>query len=437
MELHKPIAAILVAAMLFSLSSCISAESDPPSNFRSNEKITLSFMASEDWVQDAELDLARKFDENESIGINYQIFPSSQYTNLLMTKLNAGECPDIFAAQCGKFDIQTQYHVESNAVDLTDTNWAADVDTLAAAELTINGRLYGQPIQDVSAVWAVAYNKKIFNRLNLSIPNNYAEFLSICSSIQAAGTTPIYECMADGWHHTLWFVEPCIVQEKLSPGYKDRLNKNTASFAQNDNFIKILNQIQEMVQYGFWGDHYISNTYLDAPTEMASEKYAMVVFNQGLGDEIHKIAPDFSPDDIGYFVIPLADNQSLNINPAGPARFIYSGTQNLTEALKYFDFLASEESLSYLTAQVPKYNKLPFNNAPITYSPSIQEFYSRYPDSQVVYQTAVKYVNPQWAEIGNDISRMLAGEISAEQVLESIDKRRREQAIIDGDLSWK
>ena len=38
------------------------------------EKVTLSFMASQDWVQDAELDLARQFDEKTGIGVNYQIF---------------------------------------------------------------------------------------------------------------------------------------------------------------------------------------------------------------------------------------------------------------------------------------------------------------------------------------------------------------------------
>ena len=133
------------------------------------EKVTLSFMASQDWVQDAELDLARQFDEKTGIGVNYQIFPSSQYNNLLMTKLNTGECPDIFAAQSGKFDIKSQYCVEKNAIDLSNTKWASRTEPLAAAELSVDGRLYGQPTQDVSAVWALGYNKKIFEELNLAV----------------------------------------------------------------------------------------------------------------------------------------------------------------------------------------------------------------------------------------------------------------------------
>lgn len=57
----------------------------------------------------------------------------------------------------------------------------------------------------------------------------------------------------------------------------------------------------------------------------------MVVYNQGLGEEVHTINSDIAVDDIGYFVLPLANNQTLNVNPAGPARFIYSGTQHLDE----------------------------------------------------------------------------------------------------------
>lgn len=425
------------SVLLLNLSSC--ASSSTTSSVAEpvyTEKVTLSFMASQDWVQDAELDLARQFDEKTGIGVNYQIFPSSQYNNLLMTKLNTGECPDIFAAQSEKFDIKSQYCVEKNAIDLSNTKWASRTEPLAAAELSVDGRLYGQPTQDVSAVWALGYNKKIFEELNLAVPQSYSEFLQVCSAIQASGITPIYECLSDGWHHTLWFIESCIVQEKIEPGYQDKLNANTANFSDNKIFLQILQQIQEMVDLGYWGEGYISNTYSGAPTAIASGEYAMVVYNQGLGEEVHTINSDIAVDDIGYFVLPLANNQTLNVNPAGPARFIYSGTQHLDEALDYLDFLASQESLAYLTEHVPKYNKLPFDNAPQTYTNSIEEFYSQYTESLVVYQTSVKYVNPQWTEIGVDLTKMLTGEICAEQILENIDRRRAEQANIANDPGW-
>ena len=435
MSHHKLISSILAAALLSGLVAC-SSFGEFPSSSPSAEKVVLTFMASQDWVQDAELSLARKFDKETGIGVNYQIFPSDQYTNLLMIKLNTGECPDIFAAQSGRFDLESQLNVQKNAVDLSDTDWAKRVEALAAAELTVDEKLYGQPIQDISAVWAIAYNKQIFHRLHLSVPRSFEEFTAVCDTLQKNGITPIYECLSDGWHHTLWFLESCISQEKISPGYKERLNNNTAVFAENECFLQILEQMKTMVSKGYWGDSYVSNTYADTAKEMAAEHYAMVIFNQGLGEEVHAVNPQIDAEDIGYFVIPLADNQSLNINPAGPARFIYSGTQNLEEALLYFDFLASQESLSYLTESVAKYNHLPFIDAPQTYTDTIRNFYNSYDDKAVVYQTAVKYVNPQWTDIGNDLAQMLAGDISPNQVLKNIDTRRAEQAFIEGDPDW-
>lgn len=114
-------------------------------------------MASQDWIQDAELELAEKFTEETGIKVDYQIVPADQYTNLLMTKLNTGECTDIFASQAGQFDIVTQLNVEKNALDLSDSEWVSRLDPLAGAEVSVNGKVYGQPIQDVSSVWAIAY----------------------------------------------------------------------------------------------------------------------------------------------------------------------------------------------------------------------------------------------------------------------------------------
>ena len=400
------------------------------------ESITLSFMASQDWVQDAELELAKKYEEETGVKIDYQIVPADQYNNLLMTKLNTGEGTDIFGSQSGKFDIQTSINVEKNAVDLSDAAWASKVDALAAAELSVNGKIYGQPMQDLSAVWAVAYNKKIFEDNYLEIPTNYEEFKQICETIKGLGIIPIYEAVSDGWHHVLWFPELCVVEEVKNPGSADKLNNNEATFKGNETFTTILAQINEMAANGYWGDNYMSNQYADMPKNIALGEYAMAIANQGLGAEVNAIDPSFPVDQIGYFVAPLADNQTLNVNPSGPARFIFSGSKNIDAAKAYLEYLATDESLTYLTENVGKFNKLAYSNAPSMYSETIKDFYDRYKTSSTVYQTAVKYVNPQWMEIGSSLSAMLLGEMSEEEVLEDIDKNRAEQAKAASDPAW-
>lgn len=454
----KVVSVMLALAMVFSMTACGSksedtgAKGDQPVAEKSDSSdkkdegskdegaksdVVLSVMASQDWIQDAEMELAEKFTAETGIKIDYQIVPSDQYTNLLTTKLNTGECTDIFAAQSGRFDIQTQFNVEKNAVDLSGAGWAGNVDPLAAEELMVDGKLYGQPIQDVSAVWAVAYNKVLFDKLGIAVPTDFASFEAACQKIKDSGVTPIYEAVSDGWHHVLWFPETCVAVETGEPGTADKLNNNEATFAGNATMKTILTQMQDMIDKGYWGENYMSNQYANAAASVASGEYAMTIANQGFGDEVEAIGGELKKDDIGYFVMPLADNQTLNVNPAGPARFVYSGSEHAAEAQQYLDYLASDESLAYLTENVAKFNKLPYSNAPTAYEGPVKEFYDTYSGKQAtVYQTAVKYVNPQWMDIGNYLSAMFLGDIDADEVLTRIDKGRAEQAQAAGDPAW-
>lgn len=398
--------------------------------------VVISIMASQDWIQDAEMELAEEFTKETGIKVDYQIVPSDQYTNLLTTKLNTGECTDIFMAQSGRFDIQTQFNVEKNALDVSGESWAGNVEALAAEELSVNGKLYGQPVQDVSAVWAVAYNKVLFNDLGLEVPTDFDSFVSVCQTIKDNGVTPIYECVSDGWHHVMWFPECCVAVETENPGTADKLNNNEATFAENEMMITILEQLQYLVDQGYMGDNFMSNEYANSAKNIASGEYAMTIANQGFGEEVEAIGEALKTDDIGYFVMPLADNQTLNVNPAGPARFVYSGSEHSKEALMYMEYMASDSSLAYLIENVPKFNKLAFSNAPTAYVGPVKEFYDTYAKQATVYQTAVKYVNPQWTEMGASLSAMFVGEMTPEEVLIEIDKLRAEQAKAASDEAW-
>jgi raffinose/stachyose/melibiose transport system substrate-binding protein len=398
---------------------------------------TITYMASNDWVMDAEMTLGEKFYEETGIKVDYQIVPSDQYTNLLMTKLNAGECADIFGSQGGQFDIVSQLNVEKNAVDLSGEAWASTVDPLAATELSVNGKLYGQPTQDISAVWAIAYNKQIFSKLGLSVPTTYAEFKTVCQAIKDSGVTPIYECVSDGWHHVLWFPEMGVAMENAEPGLADKLNKNETTFADSSAAVTLLTQIKEMVDLGYWGDNYMANTYADGAKNIASGEYAMMVANQGFPTEVNAAYPDFAAEDIGFFVIPLLDNQTLNVNPVCPSRFVYSGSANVDAAKQYLAFLARPENLQYMIDNVAKYNTLPFTGVKDKYSDEIKAFYAAYPTHGTVYQTLVKYVNPQWMEIGKEITALLQGDETVDQALKNIDRNRADQATAANDPNWK
>ena len=84
-------------------------------------------MASQDWVQKAEQDVGAKFESETGIKVDYQIVPADQYPTLLKTRLNAGECTDLFGNQSGKFDIVSLLDIEKNGVDLLMRNGQKDL----------------------------------------------------------------------------------------------------------------------------------------------------------------------------------------------------------------------------------------------------------------------------------------------------------------------
>jgi len=420
----KRFLSIVLAAMLLMTAAALA------------DDVTITYMASQDWVQDAEMELGKKFTEQTGIKVDYQIIPSDQYTTLLMNKLSKGECTDLFGSQAGQFDIVTQLNVEKNAVDLSGEAWASTVDPLASAETSVGGKLYGQPVQDVSAVWAVAYNKKVFEKLNLSVPTNYEEFKAVCEAIKADGMIPVYEAVSDGWHHQLWFCEMGVAIEHAEPGTAEKLNSNQMGFADSATAKKLVEQIKEMADLGYWGDNYMANAYSDAAKAIATGECAMTVANQGFPTEIHAAYPDFPAEDIGFFVMPLCDNQVLNMNPVGPTRFIFSGSAHIEEAKKYLAFLAEPENIQYLIDNVPKFNTLPFTGAKDVYSDEISAFYAAYPEHGTVYQTSVKYVNPQWMEIGSELTAVLLGDETPEDMLKAIDRNRADQALAAQDPAW-
>ena len=400
---------------------------------------TLTYIASQDWVRDTEQELAKQFEAETGVHIDFQIIPSDQYFNVLETKLEAGgEGIDIFGGQSGKTDIKLQLNVEKNAVPLTDQEWVNRMNPLSVEQISLDGVTYGLTIWDtVGGSWVIVYNKAMFADNGISVPTTYAEFADACQTLQDAGITPIYEPFADGWHHVLWFLEMGPVYEAANPGLADALNANQATFAGNPTMLTALNQLQEMYEKGYFGADALSNEFANTEAAMAEGKYAMTVNNFGLPSQIHTAYPDVAEDNFGFFVIPLADNQIWNVNPAAPSKFIYSGSKNIEAAKAYFEFLARPENLQFMLDNEARFAMLNFESVNAELTADQQAFIDTYKEQGTVYQTAVNHVNPQWMDVGQVLTAMFTGAATPEQVLEDTDQRRADMAEAAGDEAWK
>jgi raffinose/stachyose/melibiose transport system substrate-binding protein len=400
---------------------------------------TLTYIASQDWIKDPELELAKMFEEETGAVIDYQIIPSDQYFNVLQTKLEAGgEGIDIFGGQSGKTDIKLQLNVEKNAVPLTDQEWVSRMNPLSVEQVSLDGVTYGLTIWDtIGGSWVVVYNKSAFADNGINIPTSYAEFATASQTLKDAGITPVYEPFADGWHHVLWFLEMGPAYEAATPGLADALNANTATFTGNAAMTTALTEIKEMYDNGYFGEDALSDEFANTEASMASGNYAMTLNRFGLPSQINAAFPDVAEDNFGFFLLPIADNQIWNVNPAGPSKFIYSGSKNIEAAKAYFEFLTRPENLQYMLDNEPQFTMLSFEGVSYELTAEQQAFLDTYKTQGTVYQTAVNYTNPQWMDVGQDLTALVIGDMTPEDVVASIDQRRTDMAIAANDPAWK
>jgi raffinose/stachyose/melibiose transport system substrate-binding protein len=403
------------------------------------EPVTITYLASQNWVLDSERELAAQFEAETGIHVDYQIIPADQYFSVLQTKLEAGgEGIDIFGGQSGKTDIQLQLGVEENAVVLTDEEWVQRMDPLSTEQISLDGTVYGLTIWDtVGGSWVVVYNKTIFADNGIEVPTTYDEFAAACQTLSSAGVTPIYEPVSDGWHHVLWFAELGPAYEAASPGLVDRLNANEVPMADDATMQLALGQLNDLYSNGCFGDNTLSDEFANTEANMASGDYAMTVNRLGLPAQIEAADPSASADDYGFFLMPLADSQIWNVNPAAPSKFIYTGSEHIDAAKAYFEFLARPENLQFVLDNEAQFVLLNFEGVNAELSEAQQQFVDAYPDQGTVLQTAVKYVNPQWIEMGQDIVAMFTGAETSVEVLEAIDGRRGEMATAANDPGWE
>ena len=122
-----------------------------------------------------------------------------------------------------------------------------------------------------------------------------------------------------------------------------------------------LGQLNDLYSNGCFGDNALSDEFANTEANMASGEYAMTVNRLGLPAQIEAADPAASADDYGFFLMPLADNQIWNVNPAAPSKFIYTGSEHIDAAKAYFEFLARPENLQFVLDNEPQFVLLNFD----------------------------------------------------------------------------
>ncbi len=434
----KALSAVLTAAMAASMTAGMAMNVSAATDEFAGEE--LSILVSAGWMDDRYAATIDRFEDTYDVTVDLQTIPADQYSDILLSKLATDSCTDVFWIQSNPFAIESVIvDPEKYCIDFTGAEWEAKIPEVRLDACKYNDKLYGMQFWHNSPEYVMVYNKSLFEENGWEVPTNYEELKALCAQILDAGITPWFMPGADGWQHQLPFFQIGGVYEEAQPGLYDALNNNTATFADNEKMLEVLNQFKEFSDAGYFGEDWIGTDSSNMANEFADRNCAMALANSSY---IKQIKEDTgTEDEFGLFIEPLGDNTWFPSSPAGPTMFGYNGSEHPELVKAWFDFVAQTESLQEILDNSPSYTNIHANDDAVEqhWLPEEEEFMNSIPEEKMtvsVLQNGTKYTNDYWMNFGQDLVSFCLGEIEANDVLANMDTNRAEAAKVAGDPAW-
>lgn len=432
----KKIASLALAAVLTvgMLAGCGSKNEEAAGGGK--KSITLTFGSHQSGLPTSGIvqDIAKDFEAETGIKIDFQISPDAQWRDLIKVKLDSGEAPDIICVDT-PIGLASSLHMDQYCIELTDQEWVNRIEKTTLEAVSVEDKVYGITFPGAK-MYFYLYNKDIFEKLGLSVPTTYEEFKDVCQKIKDAGYTPIYEATTNGWHQVLPLFETGGLWLSQDPEMYQKLNANEIDLDEIPALLTIIKQLDECAKAGYFGDDYLSNAWENAKEAMAEERCAMTIAELGFRGQIEEEFPDFKASEkLGAFVMPWGDNKAIGVNPASNAYFINKDSKYAEEAKQFFEYLAKPENLQKRLDGQPELSALCWPEIKSKYTEADQAFLDSLEKANVV-QTSVNYIDSQWMDVGKDLEAMYTGASTPEEVLKTIMDRRTEQAKLQKDPGW-
>ena len=263
-------------------------------------------------------------------------------------KVAMGSGASIFFTWAGEY---TGKFVRAKQVlDLTsyfDKNSLAGLLPAAKYPYTFEGRLYGLPLYVDTKYFF--YNKKIFNKLGLTVPKTWDEFIAVCKKLKADGVIPIAFGNRDKWgacHYITIMNQKIVGEKKLQEAYA-----TSGGDFSDPGFVDALKRLKYLNDEG----------YFSPQPNAIGEEEVRPLFYSGKAAMIYdwlkfttKNAAAFSLD-YGFFKFPDIPKGKGNQNfiigaPSGLA--ISKDSKYPKEAAQFLKFLITKENGAYWVSKI-------------------------------------------------------------------------------------
>lgn len=388
--------------------------------------VILTFTATGDntWVFDVDQTIMNDFTAKTGIKIDVQKTPSDQYAAVLKAKFASGDGPDI--AMVWPEANAAQFLPDQNFLDLSNEPWVANLSDAAKRNQSYNGKIIAWGSQGGDYGWGIIYSKDLFAKNNLSVPKNFNDFLNVCKTLKDSGVVPFYGTLKDQWSVGIWMANIGPLAEQQNPGLYDKLNSNTAKFADVQVFKDFINEYKQLYDNGYLGKDPLSGDVNGGLTALSKGETAMTLVNCTPDGWFSSIGLTVDMPKYAMFPAPFANNVTMSSYDGSLIRVINKNSKHIDEAKAYFSFISQSDELT-------KYYSDP---ARTSIAPSFTEFLNKFtwPDSTksliansdgktfTIMETGIKYWDN--TAVGKAIEQAILGEITPDQALQSLDSDR-------------
>lgn len=242
----------------------------------------------------------------------------TDYGASLKAKFASGDQPDIFTNE-GYQDRDTWLEYLE---DLSDQPWVKDLDDFARKPMTVNGKIYGQPMNLEG--FGLVYNKDLFKKAGITkLPQTIDELEEAAKRLKAAGIIPFANGYAEWWVLGNHFINIPFARQPNPESYVADLNKGTARIPGNPVFDQWVKLLDLTIKYG--NRNPLTTDYNTQVTLFSTGKAAMMHQGNWTQPQMDGINPnlnlgilpapiDNDPSTGGRLAVGVASNWVVNKN---------------------------------------------------------------------------------------------------------------------------
>lgn len=266
--------------------------------------------------------------------------------SIFEAKLLAGEASDIIMFP--SYDVLYKNIEKGYFTDIADAEFKKNISPKFLDGISYDGKLYGFPLN--LSVFGVQYNKDIFEKYKINVPNNDKSLIYVCETLEKNGITPFASSIKDAW--TLGFLFACGHSSIIGNNNKlwfDSMNSGLGSFRGEK--MKYIFDFFDVYKR-FSGKNGLEKTYTMQIEDFAKGNAAMMIQNIQSYNMIENLSPQLR---VGLFALPFTGEPDETKLFADVENVLVINSRIKSEkkkiALDFLNFLSTDECQNILVKQ--------------------------------------------------------------------------------------